>query len=176
MSELSAPDRARLQAALAIGVLSSLPALAGSLLPSVQEPPSPSCGVLPMADPEAGPDRWRCLGPSAPPVESLWLGRRIDLNQADASALTVVPGIGPRLAARIIEDRAERGRFERLEQLERVKGVGPKLRARAEAYLEVRPLSGPPSARRAPRESAKEAKERPGRRPVGSETASPPPG
>jgi competence ComEA-like helix-hairpin-helix protein len=48
----------------------------------------------------------------------------VDLNRADAEGLERLPGIGPALARRIIEERTVRP-FAALEDLERVRGVGP---------------------------------------------------
>jgi competence ComEA-like helix-hairpin-helix protein len=49
----------------------------------------------------------------------------IDLNQADASTLQLLPGIGPTLAQRIVEDREVAGLYSDVEDLRRVRGVGP---------------------------------------------------
>lgn len=49
----------------------------------------------------------------------------IDVNHADAAALERLPGIGPTLAARIVEDRTARGPFRSLDALTRVSGIGP---------------------------------------------------
>ncbi|MCB9681556.1 MAG: helix-hairpin-helix domain-containing protein [Alphaproteobacteria bacterium] len=61
----------------------------------------------------------------------------VDVNLADAVALESLPGVGPVLAQRIVDDRASRGRFATLDDLDRVSGVGPalvdKLRAHAVA-------------------------------------------
>jgi competence protein ComEA len=51
----------------------------------------------------------------------------IDLNTADAVALDSLPGIGPSLAAAIVDDRARRGPFPSVEALDRVPGIGPAL-------------------------------------------------
>jgi len=51
----------------------------------------------------------------------------LDLNSATAAALEALPGVGPVLARRIVEHRASRGGFQRLEDLLQVKGVGPRL-------------------------------------------------
>jgi competence protein ComEA len=72
-------------------------------------------------------------------VEGLWLGRRLDLGRASAEALAVVPGIGPRLGARIVADREARGPFGSVADVERVKGIGPKLRARLARYARIGP-------------------------------------
>lgn len=54
-------------------------------------------------------------------------GILLDLNAVDANELALVPGIGPVLAARIINDRRTNGDFEDLESLTRVRGIGPKI-------------------------------------------------
>ena len=66
----------------------------------------------------------------------LLFGRRIDLARADAAALEVLPRVGPALAAAIIAER-ERAPFCALEDLERVRGIGPRTRAGLEAWLEL---------------------------------------
>jgi competence protein ComEA len=51
----------------------------------------------------------------------------LDLNRATAAELDRLPGIGPVLARRILEQRARIGRFESVEELREVRGVGPRL-------------------------------------------------
>jgi competence protein ComEA len=60
------------------------------------------------------------------PVESGPTSLRIDVNSASAAELELLPRIGSTLAARIVEDRAARGPFARVEDLDRVRGIGPK--------------------------------------------------
>lgn len=48
----------------------------------------------------------------------------IDVNRADAESLQRLPGIGPALAGRIIDARAE-GLFRSVDDLVRVRGIGP---------------------------------------------------
>jgi competence protein ComEA len=48
----------------------------------------------------------------------------IDVNRASADDLTRLPGIGPALAARIVEARATGGPFSTLDDLARVRGLG----------------------------------------------------
>lgn len=50
----------------------------------------------------------------------------INVNSASASELESLPGIGPAIAARIIAARAQQGRLRSLEDLDKVKGLGPK--------------------------------------------------
>ncbi len=66
--------------------------------------------------------------PEAPIVFSAPAEERsgpLELNHADATALEALPRIGPSLARRIIEDREERGPFRTVEDLDRVRGIGP---------------------------------------------------
>jgi competence protein ComEA len=52
---------------------------------------------------------------------------RIDLNSADQAALETLPRIGPALAERIISWREENGRFQTVDDLLAVPGIGEKL-------------------------------------------------
>ena len=51
----------------------------------------------------------------------------VDLNQADQSALEALPGIGPVLAARIIEYRDRRGAFTTIEELADISGISDRM-------------------------------------------------
>jgi len=63
----------------------------------------------------------------------------IDVNQASAEELEMVPGIGEKLAARIVEARQEVKAFESLSELTNIPGIkGKKLEAIGK-YLTVRP-------------------------------------
>lgn len=59
---------------------------------------------------------------------------RIDLNAATSVELETLPGVGPRTAERILEYRREHGRFERIEDLMDVRGIGER------TFLRLRPL------------------------------------
>ena len=50
----------------------------------------------------------------------------INLNTATISELKTLPRIGPKLAARIIKYRKENGPFSAVDEVTRVKGIGPK--------------------------------------------------
>ena len=52
---------------------------------------------------------------------------QISVNNVDVSELEDLPGIGPSLANRIVEYRNTYGKFQNLESLKNVKGIGDKL-------------------------------------------------
>ena len=52
---------------------------------------------------------------------------KVNLNTADAEELATLPRVGPVLAQRIVDWRKQHGRFTRVEELDAVDGVGPKL-------------------------------------------------
>ncbi|HRB81171.1 MAG TPA: helix-hairpin-helix domain-containing protein [Nitrospira sp.] len=54
------------------------------------------------------------------------VARQVDLNHATASDLQALPGIGPKLAQRVIDHRTARGPFGKIEDLQQVKGIGRK--------------------------------------------------
>jgi len=58
-------------------------------------------------------------------AELLALGMPIDINLAEARDLEALPSIGPALAARIVEFRAQNGPFRSVSDLSGVKGIGP---------------------------------------------------
>jgi competence protein ComEA len=67
---------------------------------------------------------------SASEKSSYGLDGRLDLNRASADELEGLPGIGPKTAQRILEDRRTRGPFRKVSDLTRVKGIGAKTLAR----------------------------------------------
>lgn len=83
-----------------------------------------------------------------PPATRLALGLKLDVNTEPARALEQVSGIGPALARRIVATRP----FADLEDLERVRGIGPKGRRRLSRWL--RPDQPPPRAPSAPPRAA----------------------
>ena len=50
----------------------------------------------------------------------------VNINQATKKEMEALPGIGPVIAQRIIDKRNRVGKFTRLEDLLKVKGIGPK--------------------------------------------------
>lgn len=62
----------------------------------------------------------------------------LDLNAATAEDLQDLPGIGPVLAERIVDWRTENGRFESVDQLREVSGIGEAKFASLEPEVTVR--------------------------------------
>lgn len=80
----------------------------------------------------------------APWIASLELP--VDVNRAGTAELRTLPGIGTRLARRIVAERQRRGPFRRPEDLLRVRGIGPRLLGRIRRRLLLRlplPTPGP---------------------------------
>ena len=135
--ELGPEGRARVYASLLVAAVLVCVPWVGRKLRAPPGLPTPSCGT----PPERTADGWQCppVGVRASdPIRSLWLGQRLDLATADAAALTVVPGIGPSLAARIVADRNRNGPFPSVASVARVRGIGPRLARRISLYAEVR--------------------------------------
>ena len=61
---------------------------------------------------------------------------KINLNQATASQLESLPGIGVVMATRIIERRSQRP-FTRVEELQEIAGIGPKIYAKLAELVQV---------------------------------------
>lgn len=51
-------------------------------------------------------------------------GGKVNLNRANLSELDGLPGVGPVLAARIVEWRSKNGNFKSVDELRRVSGIG----------------------------------------------------
>jgi comEA protein len=70
----------------------------------------------------------------------------VDLNRASVGELRALPGIGPVIAGRIVEHREEVGRFRRVTDLVRVRGIGTakleQLRGRVSVDVESHPNAG----------------------------------
>jgi competence protein ComEA len=65
---------------------------------------------------------------------------KININQASAAQLALLPRIGARAAERIVEYRKQHGSFSRPEDLMEVKGIGEKLFGILKPYVS---LTGP---------------------------------
>lgn len=75
--------------------------------------------------------------PQSPSGPNGTVGGKVNLNVADAATLETLPGVGPALAARIIEWRDTNGRFTAPEDLKSVSGIGEKTFAAMEDLVTV---------------------------------------
>ncbi|MBN3525859.1 ComEA family DNA-binding protein [Paenibacillus apiarius] len=64
-------------------------------------------------------------------------GNLININQADANLLTELPGIGPSKAKAIIAYREQHGPFNKVSDVTKVKGIGPKMFAKLRGKISV---------------------------------------
>ncbi len=62
---------------------------------------------------------------------------QIDINKATFDQLEVLPGIGPKLAQRIIKYRETHGSFKSLEELKQIKGIGEKKFEKIKPYIYI---------------------------------------
>lgn len=62
---------------------------------------------------------------------------KVNINTASVEQLTTLPGVGPKLAARIVEYRQKSGSFRAAHDLLNVQGIGEKNFAKLEPFLSV---------------------------------------
>jgi competence protein ComEA len=82
---------------------------------------------------QVGEDNGR---PSTQPKKADVLKDVIDVNRATIDELQKLPGIGPRLAQRILDERAKRP-FKSADELRRVSGIGPKTLEKLRPFVTV---------------------------------------
>jgi competence protein ComEA len=110
----------------AIGVLGVLTACLSLAALAAQRPaPSAPAGVA------ASPT------PSAAALRALRDGERIDLNRAQPGDLELLPGLGPKLARRIVAHRQAHGAFRSSDELLQIHGIGPRTLQRLKPLIEV---------------------------------------
>jgi competence ComEA-like helix-hairpin-helix protein len=114
---------ALLAGALLVGVL-SLTALASHRAVITTPPIKARAAVAPTTS-------------RATEARSLREGRRLNVNRATADELRLLPGIGPKLALRIVEARTRIGGFAAVRELDAVPGIGPKKLAQLAALITV---------------------------------------
>ena len=114
-----------------------------------EDPPPP---ISPVPRPRATP-RWAAARPEPPappragqpprprvpatPPAPVADPRPLDLNHASEDEISRLPGVGPSLARRIVEERDRRGRFESSDSLRDILGLGPKKLAALRDYVTV---------------------------------------
>jgi competence protein ComEA len=62
----------------------------------------------------------------------------VNINKANVAQLQTLHGIGPSKAAEIIKYRKSHGGFKTVEELDNVKGFGPKTVAKLKKHISVR--------------------------------------
>ena len=66
----------------------------------------------------------------------------VNLNTATAEQLATIPGVGPKMAERIIDYRQKNGGFKKIEDLMNVKGIGEKMFLNLKPLIIVTPAKG----------------------------------
>ena len=61
----------------------------------------------------------------------------VNINTADVASLSTLPRIGEKTAQRIIDYRKKNGKFKRIEDLLKVKGIGEKVFAKFKNLITV---------------------------------------
>ncbi len=69
---------------------------------------------------------------AAAPVEA------VDLNRGTPEQLETLPGVGPKMAAKIVAYRASNGPFRSVDDLDQVAGIGPKKLEKMRPFLSVK--------------------------------------
>ena len=75
---------------------------------------------------------------SSPAASADSTGNKIDLNSADETALTTLPGVGASKAQAIIAFREENGSFKTIDDLKNVSGIGEKTFEKLKEYIIVK--------------------------------------
>jgi competence protein ComEA len=90
------------------------------------------CGALLIATPNTA----RAQEPAAPAPAAASAAKpaAMNLNTATIEQLETLPGIGRKVAERILEYRTKSGGFKKIEELMNVKGIGEK------SFLKLKPM------------------------------------
>lgn len=117
------------------------PTLSAALAAAGADPAGwPAAGLRHGDRVEVGADGLRVT----PSVAALALGLPVDVNAASAEGLASLPGLGPKRALAIVEDREKNGPYRDLVALDRVKGIGPSTVEKLGALA----VAGPPQSAR----------------------------
>lgn len=112
-------------AAVALLGIASIGGLCWSVLTRPPHPaPLIAAPTLVSGPPQSDPQP---TGPTAEPRNAPETAARlVNINTAGPKELELLPGIGPALAARIVEHRTAHGPFRSIDDLDQVKGIGPR--------------------------------------------------
>ncbi len=64
--------------------------------------------------------------------------RKVNINTANLKTLIQLPRIGPKTAQAIIDYRQQHGPFQKIEELDNVKGIGPKTLEKLRPYIYIK--------------------------------------
>lgn len=103
------------------------------VIPAAVAPPAVEAAVPPAAPAKAAADSVVQAAQAGP----------IDLNRATETDLKRLPGIGPKIAARILAYRDEHGPFATVDALAKVSGIGPRTVAKLKPLVVCGPATGP---------------------------------
>lgn len=53
--------------------------------------------------------------------------KKVNINTASVAELQTLPRIGPQIAQRIVDFRSKNGKFKRIEEIMKVRGIGEKV-------------------------------------------------
>ena len=77
------------------------------------------------------------VGQAYSAVKSGKVSNPLNINTATAKELEVLPGVGPKIAERIVKYRKDNGPFSSVDDLTKVKGIGPKKLEKMRPFLKV---------------------------------------
>ncbi|MCB9561182.1 MAG: helix-hairpin-helix domain-containing protein [Kofleriaceae bacterium] len=126
-----------LVATIAVTWLAASPVSAGPGKPR----PAPSHKVVtpPPAPAPAATDDARHAPPTKrAPAKPRQVTGKLNLNNATVAQLTLLPGVGPSKAERVVAWRTKNGGFKRIADLRKVRGFGYKTVQKLEPYLDVK--------------------------------------
>ncbi|MFP3905010.1 MAG: helix-hairpin-helix domain-containing protein, partial [Armatimonadota bacterium] len=117
----------------------------GQKLTIESKPPevAPSETIVPDGSTER-PGTWPASAQSLPPASAASrsseasrhvAGKKININTAQPHELATLPGIGEKLAQRIVYHRHQNGPFRRIEDLTEVEGIGEETLMKLRPYL-----------------------------------------
>lgn len=112
------------------------PTFAPGLTEAIRELPRPAADTTAGSLEAASQDDSAARPPRT--AKPLFTGK-VDINTANQQSLERLPNIGPAMAKRIIEYRTSVGKFTTVEQLARVKGIGPKRLSQLKDHVLVEP-------------------------------------
>jgi competence ComEA-like helix-hairpin-helix protein len=103
------------------------PAAPTPIAPTPAAPPPVAPTPTPKpAPPTPAPTSPLPGSPKPAPVKAASLTKLININTATKAELELLPRVGPALAQRILDYRAQHGQFKTIEELDNVKGIGTK--------------------------------------------------